>query len=239
MSVRRPTVRHHCRGRLSRTAPLRLFLLLSGLCLVVASAAPVSAEQPPLPHSFNGDAHAAHIAEAARRFSIPQRWIRAVLRVESAGNARAVSSAGAMGLMQIMPTTWAALRARYRLGHDPFAPRDNILAGTAYLREMYDRYGSINAMLAAYNAGPGRYDKSRATGRALPAATRVYVAMLAPLLRGECVRQSEDQASVVRQGWRDAPIFARPSGRRIEADPPGRRQADRMFFPGGRAVPTP
>ena len=102
--------------------------------------------------------HAAHIVEASQRFGIPEPWIRAVLRAESAGDVRAISSAGAMGLMQVMPDTWAGLRVRYGLGRDPYQPRDNILAGTAYLREMWDRYGNVAAMLAAYNAGPGRYD---------------------------------------------------------------------------------
>jgi hypothetical protein len=105
-----------------------------------------------------------------------------VLRVESAGDVRAISSAGAMGLMQVMPDTWAGLRSRHGLGRDPYDPRDNILAGTAYLREMWDRYGNVAAMLAAYNAGPGRYDEHLATGRTLPAETRAYVATLAPVL---------------------------------------------------------
>ncbi|MCC5967787.1 MAG: transglycosylase SLT domain-containing protein, partial [Natronohydrobacter sp.] len=72
---------------------------------------------------------------------------------ESAGNPRAVSHAGAMGLMQVMPGTWAELRAAHQLVDDPFDPRDNILAGAAYLRQMYDRFGSPG-FLAAYNAGP-------------------------------------------------------------------------------------
>ena len=67
---------------------------------------------------------------------------------------RAISPKGAMGLMQLMPETWAALRARYGLGRDAFDPHDNILAGAAFLREMHDRYGSPG-FLAAYNAGPG------------------------------------------------------------------------------------
>ena len=79
-----------------------------------------------------------------------------MLRAESAGDVHAISSAGAWGLMQVMPDTWAGLRARYRLGRDPYDPHDNIMAGTAYLREMWDRYGDVGAMLAAYNAGPGR-----------------------------------------------------------------------------------
>ncbi len=86
------------------------------------------------------DPWAAHIAEAAKRFAIPERWIRAVIAVESSGDRTARSPKGAMGLMQIMPKTWNELRARYALGSDPWQPRANILAGAAYLREMYDRY---------------------------------------------------------------------------------------------------
>lgn len=148
-----------------------------------------------------------HIAEAARRFGIPQPWIRAVMEVESAGNQRAVSHAGAMGLMQIMPGTWAELRAAHRLGNDPFDPRDNILAGTAYLRQMYDRFGSPG-FLAAYNAGPARYQDHLDTGRALPRETRNYLAILAPL-----IADGTDVARAVSRpqrtpDWRDAPLFA-------------------------------
>src|SRR3546814_14306654 len=83
-----------------------------------------------------------------------------------------------MGRMQIMPATWAGLRARYGLGPDPFDVRDNIMAGTGYLREMHDRYGNAIAMLAAYNAGPGRYDDYVSSGRPLPAETVGYPAQL-------------------------------------------------------------
>ena len=86
--------------------------------------------------------------------------------------------------MQIMPKTWAELRARHRLGADPYDPQDNILAGTAYIRELYDRYGAPG-FLAAYNAGPGRYERHLATGRPLPAETQAYVATLAPMIKGE------------------------------------------------------
>jgi Transglycosylase SLT domain len=120
-----------------------------------------------------------YIAEAAHRFAIPAQWIRGVMEVESAGNERAVSRTGAMGLMQIMPATWQELRARYHLGNDPFEPHDNILASAAYLRELYDRYGWPGA-LAAYNAGPERYEEHLA-GRPLPRETRDYVAKLAPI----------------------------------------------------------
>ncbi len=111
---------------------------------------------------------AAHVAEAAQRFGLPESWIYAVMRTESAGRISAVSSAGAMGLMQLMPGTWARQRARFGLGADPFDPRDNIIAGTSYLREMYDSYGA-SGFLAAYNAGPGRYEDWRDRGRPLPA----------------------------------------------------------------------
>lgn len=125
---------------------------------------------------------AAHVRDASQRFGIPEQWIYAVIRIESAGRIRAVSSAGAMGLMQLMPGTWARQRARFALGTDPFNPRDNIIAGTSYLREMYDRYGATG-FLAAYNAGPGRYEEWRDKGRPLPLETRRYVAAIAPLLQ--------------------------------------------------------
>lgn len=127
---------------------------------------------------------AAHVREASQRFGVPEHWIHAVIRIESAGRITAVSSAGAMGLMQLMPGTWARQRARYGLGSDPFDPRDNIMAGTSYLREMYDRYGAAG-FLAAYNAGPGRYEEWRDKGRPLPLETRRYVAAIATMLQDE------------------------------------------------------
>lgn len=124
-----------------------------------------------------------YICEAAKRFDLPERLIRAVMHVESGGDVRAVSSEGAMGLMQIMPTTWEDLRIKHNLGKDPFAPRDNILAGAAYLREMLDRFGP-KGFLAAYNAGPQRYQEHLSKGRRLPRETIDYVAKLMPLING-------------------------------------------------------
>lgn len=121
----------------------------------------------------------AFVSEAAARFRIPASWIFAVMAVESGHDPRAVSEAGAMGLMQVMPRTYAELRARYGLGKDPFHPRDNVLAGSAYLRELYDRFGAPG-FLAAYNAGPERYAQHLATGRPLPLETRRYLALLTP-----------------------------------------------------------
>jgi soluble lytic murein transglycosylase-like protein len=146
------------------------------------------------------------VAEASQRFNIPANWIRAVMRIESGGDPRAVSPKGAMGLMQIMPNTYAELRARHHLGPDAYNPRDNILAGAAYLREMLDRYGSPG-FLAAYNAGPARYDEHLATGRPLPPETQVYVAMLSPVI-GD--RQSDDRTvdSFDLIPWARATLFA-------------------------------
>ena len=120
------------------------------------------------------------IAEASGRFGIPEEWIRRVMRAESGGRTmlggRPITSrAGAMGLMQLMPGTWRDLRAAYGLGADPHDPRDNIIAGTAYLRAMYDRFG-YPGLFAAYNAGPARYANHLATDRRLPSETVAYVA---------------------------------------------------------------
>jgi hypothetical protein len=110
-----------------------------------------------------------------------------------------------MGLMQIMPATWASLRDRHRLGANPYDPRDNILAGAAFLRELHDRYGSPG-FLAAYNAGPGRYEDHLATGRPLPDETRAYVAAIAPLIGEGRIEDAMAIASVARS-WTEGPIF--------------------------------
>jgi soluble lytic murein transglycosylase-like protein len=128
------------------------------------------------------------MAEASRRFGVPQAWIAAVMQAESRGQThwkgRPITSvAGAMGLMQLMPGTWEAMRRRHGLGPDPHDPRDNILAGTAYLRAMYDRFG-YPGLFAAYNAGPGRYADHLRTGRSLPSETRGYIAQLARMAAG-------------------------------------------------------
>lgn len=123
-----------------------------------------------------------HVREASERFGLPESLIRAVLLFESGGripadNRPLTSRKGAVGLMQVMPRTYAMLRERHDLGANPANPRNNILAGTAYLREMYDRYGSPG-FLAAYNCGPGCYEASVAGRQKLPRETRAYVAAL-------------------------------------------------------------
>jgi soluble lytic murein transglycosylase-like protein len=151
------------------------------------------------------DRFAKFIAEASDRFAVPAHWIRAVIQVESGGEAHATSARGAMGLMQVMPGTWVELSVRHALGLDPFDPRDNVLAGTAYLREMLDRFGSAG-FLAAYHAGPARYEQHLATGQPLPPETAAYVAAVTRLLGDE---QDERLAFQVRRAvpWREAPLF--------------------------------
>lgn len=121
------------------------------------------------------------IEEASRRFGIPVAWIEGVMLAESGGrttlNGQPIRSrAGAMGLMQLMPGTWAEMRAVHGLGTDPDNPRDNILAGTAYLRAMFDRFG-YPGLFGAYNAGPARFEASL-RGKRLPAETQAYLQKL-------------------------------------------------------------
>lgn len=129
-----------------------------------------------------------YIREASARFDMPDIWVRSLMGVESGGReymdgGLITSGAGAMGLMQVMPSTYDELRDRYKLGDDPFDPHDNIIAGVAYMREMYELYGSPG-FLAAYNAGPARLDDYLSNLRPLPDETRRYVAMIGPNLRG-------------------------------------------------------
>jgi len=188
-------------------------VLLSG----GAVSAPAMAQDVPAARSAAVHPYAGHVAEAARRFGIPEAWIWAVMRVESGGNARAVSRAGAMGLMQIMPATWARLRTRHGLGSDPFDVRDNIMAGAAYLREMHDRYGNASAMLAAYNAGPGRYDDFVSRGRPLPPETVGYLAQLAPITGAAGAVAVTATATPDPFAWRRAALFVRTASAASDA----------------------
>lgn len=123
-----------------------------------------------------------YIREASKRFDVPEEWVRAVIQQESGGKLfhdgqLVTSGPGAMGLMQLMPPTYDEMRAAYNLGGDAYEPHDNIMAGTAYLRQLYDVYGSPG-FLAAYNAGPGRLEDFITRNRTLPKETRNYVASI-------------------------------------------------------------
>lgn len=176
--------------------------LLAAMSL--AAATPAAAE--PL------DRYAPHIAEAAHRFGLPEDWIERVIRAESGGRTTLggrpiVSRAGAMGLMQLMPGTWAEMRAALGLGRNPHAPRDNILAGSYYLRLLYDRFG-YPGMFAAYNAGPARYSAYLAGRSRLPAETRSYLATIAGgagAPRPKAVRAAAPPLFFVRAGDTSSP----------------------------------
>ncbi len=192
-----------------------------GLLLCCASIAAETANATPVIEPVGNASLATAIAQASRRFGIPESWIRGVIRAESAGNPHAISVKGAMGLMQLMPATWAELRIRYALGNDPFHPSDNIMAGTAYLRELHDRYGSPG-FVAAYNAGPGRYEQ-HLRGRPLPTETRVYVARLAPSLDVGGSGIAGKVAAIDPLAWTRSAIFAasyqrQPTAKRALAD---------------------
>ena len=187
----------------------RRVLLGGGITLVmlIGSFIPDAAPATEIPNSAtpSSDPFAAFVSEASQLFGIPASWIRAVMQVESAGDVRSVSPKGAMGLMQIMPETWADLRIRYGLGADPFDAHDNIFAGAAYLRELHDRYGEPG-FLAAYNAGPARYEEHLATGQKLPVETQNYVATLTPMVAGEHVDRTVVMPSITRP-WTEASLF--------------------------------
>ncbi len=94
------------------------------------------------------------IKEAAEKYRLPVALLHSVIKHESNFNAKAVSSSGARGLMQLMPQTAKSLGVK-----NIFDPRENIMAGAKYLRKMLDQFGSLELALAAYNAGPGNVKK--------------------------------------------------------------------------------
>jgi soluble lytic murein transglycosylase-like protein len=196
----------------SRGAIARIIVLIAPfVCQMATSTAfEVSARTQTATRYETIDRFAGFIAEASTRFAIPASWIRAVMQVESGGDERATSPRGAMGLMQLMPGTWVELSVRYGLGLDPFDASDNILAGTAYLKEMHDRFGSAG-FLAAYHAGPARYEQHLATGQPLPPETIAYIAAVTPLLGDG---QGEHAAVDGRRAlpWREAPLFVERAG---------------------------
>ncbi len=173
---------------------------------------------PPGPSS---DPWGPYISEASRKFDVPERWVREVMRVELGGemyqNGSLITSrAGAMGLMQVMPETYDELRARYDLSDDAYDPHNNILAGAAYLREMYDIYGSPG-FLAAYNAGPKRLDDYLANVRPLPDETRRYVAMIGPYIMDSApVNRSPAEQYAMNVLPTDIPPGLRYGGRTIQ-----------------------
>lgn len=158
-------------------------LRCAALALALVAAAPAQAASRSLWNDY--------VAEASARFGVPDVWIWRVMAIESGGrttlDGRPIRSPkGAIGLMQLMPGTWRAMRDTYGLGADPDDPRDNILAGTAYLRLMYERFG-YPGLFAAYNAGPGRYAAYVSGAQRLPGETRAYLLQTAGRTDGKTV----------------------------------------------------
>ncbi|WP_426031305.1 lytic transglycosylase domain-containing protein [Caulobacter sp. DWP3-1-3b2] len=166
---------------------------LRGTCAVVALGALLGGfalEAPAFAQSAEGFPNglaearseiAQSVSESALRFGLPETWIYAVMRQESGGRPDARSPKGAMGLLQVMPATWREMSLELGLGDDPFDVRANVLAGSAYLRRMYDRFGAPG-LLGAYNAGPQRYANYLAGTQPLPRETQIYIQRVAPLL---------------------------------------------------------
>jgi soluble lytic murein transglycosylase-like protein len=197
--------------RVPPIGPTQCRLIIYVMCLIAAWSfveSRAGARSPVRPPSI--DRLANFIAEASARFAVPARWIRAIVQIESAGEKHAISPRGAMGLMQLMPATWVELSVRYQLGPDPLDPRDNIMAGTAYVSELRDRFGSPG-FLAGYHAGPARYERYLTTGEPLPPETIAYVSAVTPLLGTE---QANHAALRVKRAipWREAPLFAERAG---------------------------
>ncbi|HTT84347.1 MAG TPA: lytic transglycosylase domain-containing protein [Rhizomicrobium sp.] len=213
---------------------LRRTSFLLGLTAVLAATAPsLAAAQP---SAFQSEQQMSYrqlmqrwnplIAEASQRFDIPEIWICSVMQVESGGrtmsgeNQPITSSAGAMGLMQIMPSTYRDMQADHGLGPNPYSPRDNILAGAAYLHWLDGKYG-YPALFAAYNDGPGNLAARLLDAGLLPAETRSYLARVTAAVAGREFLTGHGKP--VR--------FTRPNGLPVLIDP-GAVLSIRAVLPG-------
>lgn len=160
-----------------------------------AEVAQMAAEDAALGPAALIDRWQPFIHEASQRFSVPENWIRAVIHIESGGRTTLLgrpitSDAGAMGVMQLMRDTYNEMRDEQALGSNPYNVRDNILAGTAYLRVLYQHYG-YPFLFAAYNAGPGRLEAHLHHRQALPAETRAYIKGAVQVVAQACAEQKK------------------------------------------------
>lgn len=140
------------------------------------------------------------------------RLVRAVVQVESGYNPRALSSKGAMGLMQLMPGTAAELRVA-----DAWDPAQNVAGGTSYLRRMFDRFGDLTLALAAYNAGPTAVEKY---GGIPPYRETIrYVDKVLSLLRGGSapsdIHIAQAQLTARERSWQRRREAKAPAGKSV------------------------
>lgn len=138
------------RDQTGRTAAPGFFVLPppAGSLRLAAAAAPPACEPLPLPEVRG------MVQQAATRQGVDEDLLMAVMNAESGYRPCAVSSKGALGLMQLMPDTASDLEVQ-----DPFDPRQNVDAGARFLKQLLLRYnGDLNRVLGAYHAGPARVD---------------------------------------------------------------------------------
>jgi soluble lytic murein transglycosylase-like protein len=182
--------------------------------IAIALLPPVARAQ--IPESVSRNPCARHAPEAAKHSGLPVNTILRVMRAESGGQVRALSPRGAMGCMQIMPATWRELRARHGLGSDPYDARMNMIGGALYLAELARQFGFPGAY-AAYNAGPGRYQRHLA-GAPLPSETLRYTRQLGAGTPAVELRSADR--------WQEAPLFAAHASNSSPSSLSARRSAD-------------
>lgn len=130
--------------------------LLAAALLIAASGGLQAHAQRRINTSFVQRDVDAAITDATDYYHVDRALVYAVVKAESDNNPWAVSRCGALGLMQLMPET------AWRLGvHNPFNPRENVFAGTLYLKTLLEKYRNVDLALAAYNAGSGQVDIHR------------------------------------------------------------------------------
>jgi membrane-bound lytic murein transglycosylase B len=225
---------------LAGTSAAKVGAMILGLTLLAAPAFGASApaaKPAPQPSAFQKEQQMSpaelirrwkgYTAKASQRFGVPLAWINAVMRMESGGrtmlheNQPMVSDKGALGIMQVMPGTYQEMKLQYRLGADPFDPRDNIYAGAAYLKWLKGKYG-FPALFAAYNAGPGQVDDFLTKAKPLPAETQNYIAGISKILDGA----GGADGTAMRLAK-----MTRPDGAAVMIDPLAVRSL-RQTFPG-------
>lgn len=221
--------RHHARmvrtfllpGTAQKRKRTLCSLFLGGLATLSACAGPTRSTYRAPGAALNP--WGPYIQEASTRFSIPQSWIRAIMQQESGGHqymhGRPIRSIhGAVGLMQIKPDTYRELARRYHLGSDPYNPHDNIMAGSGYIRELYDRFGSPG-FVTAYNCGPQCAENHRSRGTSLPSYARTYLASVSPHLNDPVPATT----TTTEMAYATAPSAAIPQQVAVPASPPAYR----------------